>query len=144
MDEVTRNKEWIDKYKVVIGKAVSGHAGEMDVNGQAKILATIKLLKPKEICTQTYLVVGPFDSNSEAESMISYLKTRFVRFLMLPQILSISISKQSFQFVPIQSFNEIWTDEKLYKKYRINENEIAFIESMIRPMDLSKNADLDE
>lgn len=142
--EVTRNQDWIDKYKVVIGKAVSGHAGEMDVNGQAKILATIKLLKPKEICTQTYLVVGPFDSNSEAESMMSYLKTRFVRFLMLPQILSISISKQSFQFVPLQSFNEIWTDEKLYKKYSLTEDEIAFIESMIKPMDLSTNDSDDE
>lgn len=133
-EEVTRNIDWIDKHKVIIGKAVSGHAGEMDVNGQAKIIATVKILQPNEICTQTYLVVGPFDKKNQAENMLTYLKTKFVRFLMLPQILSISISKQSFQFVPKQIFLEVWTDEKLYKKYNLNEEEINFIESMIKEM----------
>ncbi len=107
----------------------------MDINGQAKIIARIKLLKPNEICTQSYLVVGPFISKNEAENMTTYLRTKFVRFLMLPQILSISISKQSFQFVPMQDFSEPWTDEKLYKKYGLTDEEIAFIESMIRPME---------
>ncbi len=144
LNEVSRNQNWVEKYKVIIGKAVSGHAGEMDINGQAKILATIKLLKPKEICTQTYLVVGPFETQNEAENMITYLKTRFVRFLMLPQILSISISKQSFQFVPTQNFLEPWTDEKLYEKYGLTNDEIAFIENMIRPMDVSQNIEADE
>jgi site-specific DNA-methyltransferase (adenine-specific) len=136
--EITRNQKWIDNFKVVIGKAVSGHDGEMDINGQAKIIASIKLLKPNEICTQSYLVVGPSISLNEAENLMIYLKTKFVRFLMMPQILSISISKQSFQFVPTQDFSETWTDEKLYKKYDINKEEIAFIESMIRPMVLDK------
>lgn len=134
-EEVTRNINWIDKYKVIIGKAVSGHAGEMDVNGQAKIIATVKILQPNEICTQTYLVVGPFEEKDHAENMLRYLKTKFVRFLMLPQILSISISKQSFQFVPNQNFSESWTDEKLYKKYNLDEDEVNFVESMIKGMD---------
>ena len=134
-EDVTRNSEWIDKYKVIIGKAVSGHAGEMDINGQAKIIASIRTLEPKEICTQTYLVVGPSDSFEEAKNIEEYIKTKFVRFLMLPQILSISISKQSFQFVPLQDFSEPWTDEKLYKKYNLTQEEIDFIESMIRPME---------
>ena len=83
-------------------------------------------------------------TQNEAENMITYLKTRFVRFLMLPQILSISISKQSFQFVPTQNFLEPWTDEKLYEKYGLTNDEIAFIESMIRPMDVSQNIEADE
>lgn len=134
-EEVTRNLHWINKFKIIIGKAISGHAGEMDANGQAKILASVILLKPNEICTQTYLVAGVFETKEEAENYMIYLKTKFVRFLMLPQILSISISKQSFQFVPIQDFSVPWTDEKLYKKYDLNQEEIDFIESMIRPMD---------
>ncbi|MDR2585342.1 MAG: Eco57I restriction-modification methylase domain-containing protein [Prevotellaceae bacterium] len=134
-DEIKRNVDWVGKYKVIIGKAISGHAGEMDSNGQAKIIATIKLLNPNEICTQSYLVVGPSESKTEAENLLKYLKSKFVRFMMFPQMLSISISKQSFKFVPLQDFTESWTDAKLYKKYGITKEEIAFIESMIRPME---------
>jgi site-specific DNA-methyltransferase (adenine-specific) len=47
------------------------------------------------------------------------------------------ISKDKFIFVPMQDFNETWTDEKLYKKYGLSQEEIDFIESMIRPMDSS-------
>ncbi len=54
------------------------------------------------------------------------------------------IVRENYQFVPIQDFSEPWTDEKLYKKYGLTDNEIAFIESMIRPMDVSKNSEVDE
>ena len=52
--------------------------------------------------------------------------------------------KKVYSFVPMQDFNEVWTDEKLYKKYGLTENEIAFIEEMIRPMDLTQNGGIDE
>ena len=133
--EVTRNIEWIDKWKVLIGKALSGHAGEMDANGQAKIIAATKIIGPNEVCTQTYLVVGPSNTKQEAESIHSYLCTKFVRFLMMPTMVSISISGGSFRFVPKQNFNKIWTDEELYKFYELSEEEISFIESIIKPMD---------
>ena len=48
---------------------------------------------------------------------------------------SIMINKDAFQFVPQQDFSKPWTDEELYKKYNLTEDEIAFIESMIRPME---------
>ncbi len=134
-DIITRNKDWINQYKVLLGKAISGHAGELDSNGQAKIIATVKVVNKNEVCTQTYLVVGPYKDEILAINACKYLKTKFVRFLMFPQMLSISISKSSFQFVPTQDFTQEWTDEKLYKKYDLTEEEIAFIESMIRPMD---------
>ena len=54
------------------------------------------------------------------------------------------ITKDSYQFVPIQDFSESWTDEKLYKKYDLTAEEISFIESMIRQMDLSQNEEIDE
>ena len=133
--EVSRNSEWIDKYKVLIGKALSGHAGELDVNGQAKIIAATKIIGPKEVCTQTYLVVGPTDSEEEAKSLHSYICSKFVRFLMMPTMVSISISGSSFRFVPIQKFDKKWTDEELYAKYGLTQEEIDFIESMIKPME---------
>jgi site-specific DNA-methyltransferase (adenine-specific) len=52
--------------------------------------------------------------------------------------------KKVYSFVPMQDFSEEWTDEKLYKKYGFSKDEIAFIESMIRPMDLSQKAEVDE
>lgn len=52
--------------------------------------------------------------------------------------------KKVYQFVPIQNFNESWTDEKLYKKYSLTDDEINFIESMIRPLDLSQTENDDE
>lgn len=133
--EVTRNIDWVDKYKVLMGKALSGHAGELDANGQAKIIAATKIIGPNEVCTQTYLVVGPSDTEEEAKSIHSYICTKFVRFLMMPTMVSISISGNSFRFVPIQKFNKIWTDKELYEMYELNEDEIAFIESTIKAMD---------
>jgi site-specific DNA-methyltransferase (adenine-specific) len=70
---------------------------------------------------------------------MAYLKTKFARFLISQLSFSQDITKDRFNFVPIQDFSESWTDEKLYKKYGLTEEEIGFIESMIRPMDLGKN-----
>jgi site-specific DNA-methyltransferase (adenine-specific) len=57
--------------------------------------------------------------------------------LLLQAISSIHITKDKFVFVPMQDFSEPWTDEKLYKKYGLTQDEIAFIESMIRPMEIN-------
>ena len=88
------------------------------------------------MCSETYLVVGPFDTKSEAENAVSYLTTKFVRFLILLRKNTQNAAKGVYSFVPVQDFSQRWTDEKLYKKYSITEVEMAFIESMVRPMDL--------
>ena len=67
--------------------------------------------------------------------MVSYVKTKFLRFLLLQSLTSIHITKGCFQFVPLQDFSKPWTDEELYKKYGLTDEEIQFIESMIRPME---------
>ena len=84
--------------------------------------------------TETYLILDFVKSELEAEHLITYLKTRFFRFLVALIKNTQNISKSSFAFVPVQDYSESWSDEKLYKKYGITEEEIAFIESMIRPM----------
>ena len=68
--------------------------------------------------------------------MESYVRTKMFRFLLLQALTSIHITKDSFLFVPEQDFSKPWTDEELYKKYGLTEEEIAFIDSMIKPMDL--------
>lgn len=134
-EEVNRHAEWIDKYKLIFSKATCEHAGTPDKTGRYRVFSTMKILKPDEICTQSYLVGGVFDSLEETMNYMGYLKTSFVRALMLPTLTSQDISADKFQFVPLQDFSHPWTDDMLYKKYNLDEKEIAFIESIIRPME---------
>lgn len=122
----------INKYKVIIGKALSGHIGETDENGQVKVLAKVELLKPNEVCTESYLCVGNFDNEIEGKNLENYLHTKFARFLLLQALTSMNITKDKFCFVPKVEFKENWDDEKLYKKFDLTEDEKEFIESMIR------------
>ena len=71
----------------------------------------------------------------KAENLMSYLKTKFCRFLLLQAVSSINLSKDKFIFVPLQDFSKPWTDEELYQKYNLEKDEIDFINSMIRPME---------
>lgn len=132
---VNKGSQYIGKYKVIISKTSSEHAGMPDRNGMFKVLSTISVLKPNEICTESYIVCDTFDNLEFANNLKKYLETRFVRFLLLQALSSMNISKEKFSFVPQQDFSEEWTDEKLYKKYNLTKEEIDFIESMIKPME---------
>lgn len=127
--------ELIDKWKVMISYLSAEHAGQPDKNGMFRVLSTTEILPPESICTETYLIVGAFDTEAEAINYYNYLRTRFVRFLLSLIAVSQHITRASFDFVPVQDFTEEWTDEKLYKKYELTEDEIAFIESTIRVME---------
>jgi len=133
-DEVTQGTEMIDKFKVMLSQTISEHAGEPGNDGTFKLFSTVKVLGPREICTFSYITVGPLDSKAEAVNLKTYLETRFARFLVLQSVSSIHLSRDKFTFLPLQDFTESWTDEKLYKKYDLTQDEIAFIESMVRPM----------
>ncbi len=134
-DLLSQGQEMIDTYRIMVGRAISGHAGESDSEGQVKVFSTLEILSPNEICTDTYIILGNYDNKKEAECLMTYLKTKFVRFLVLQTITSINITRNNYQFVPLQDFSHPWTDEMLYKKYGLAPEEIAFIESMIRPME---------
>lgn len=122
-------------YKLMISKVTSEHAGESDKDGKFKIISTIQIINPNEVCTDSYLTIGNFTNKPQAYSVLKYLKTKFARFLLLQGVSSINLSKDKFLFVPIQDFTQEWTDEKLYKKYGLSQEEINFIESMIKPME---------
>ena len=64
------------------------------------------------------------------------MTTKFFRFLVLLKKNTQHATRTVYSFVPLQDFNESWTDDKLYKKYDLSEGEIEFIESMIKPMEL--------
>lgn len=128
--DITQNDKWIDKFKVYITMAYG--AGE---DFPHQIINKPFLGKPNTCCTETYLVIGPFDSQQESENAISYIKTKFFRFLVLLKKNTQHASNKVYSLVPLQDFSEPWTDEKLYKKYGLTKEEIAFIDSMIRPME---------
>ena len=134
-NQVTKNSQWIDKYKVIFSKATCEHAGTPDKTGKYRVFSTMKILNPTEICTQSYLVGNAFDTINEASNFMGYLKTRFVRMLILMTLSSQDLSSDKFSFVPFQDFHESWTDEKLYAKYGITPEEQAYIESLIKPME---------
>lgn len=129
-DEIKDNIEWVDKYKVYISRAY----GERD-SFPYRVIGTPFFGEPMSCCTETYLVVGPFSTKKEAENIISYMKTRFLRFLVLLTKNTQDAPKRVYQFVPMQDFSKPWTDEELYKKYNLSDEEIKFIESMIKPME---------
>jgi len=108
------------------------------------ILGKPFVVEPNSACTETYLVAGVFKNRKEAENLAKYLTTRFLRFLVLLNKPTQHATSKVYEFVPIQDFKEPWTDEKLYKKYGINQEEITFIESLVRPMDLTTNESDDE
>ena len=107
----------------------------MDQNGRVRVISVLETLAPSEVCSETYIVINSFDSDVEAENCYNYIKTKLVRFLILQASSSIMITKNSFMFVPIQDFGKLWTDEELYKKYGLTQEEIDYIESTIKPME---------
>jgi site-specific DNA-methyltransferase (adenine-specific) len=132
---VTSGLDKLNSYKLMVGKIISEHAGEPDKNGYMKILSTIKLLKPNEVCTDSYLCIGNFKDAIEAENVLSYLKSKFARFLIMQAISSINLSKEKFYFVPLLNFSKTWDDSELYTRFRLSVPEIEFIESTIKEME---------
>lgn len=142
---ITIGKEMISQWKVTISCLTAEHAGQTDKEGRKKILSSLDILEPNEICTETYLVVDAFDTKEEAMHLYSYLQSRFVRFLISQLASTQHLSKDKFAYVPIQDFTSSsdinWNasvadiDQQLYRKYGLSADEIAFIEKMIKPME---------
>lgn len=133
--EITAGLEIIDKWKVISSRSGHEHAGDPGKGGQRRVLSKIEVLPPGTICTETYLVIGTYEKEAEAINLVAYMHTRFFRFLLSLFMYSHSITRDTYAFVPILDMSKSWTDEKLYKKYALTKDEIAFIESKIRPME---------
>jgi site-specific DNA-methyltransferase (adenine-specific) len=133
--EVSKCVEAIDTYNVIMTRAMSG-GNKPNADGSYQIIpATMKVMNAGEICAETYICIGSFQKGIEATHLMNYLSTKFVRFLMLQSMTSIMINKDVFRFVPLQDFSKSWTDQELYKKYNLSDNEIDYIEKIIKPID---------
>ena len=128
--DIVRNFDLVDSYKVLISKAYN--AGDTYPH---QVINKPFIAEKHSACTETYLTIGPWSSESECENVISYIRTKLFRFLVLLRKSSQNAAKGVYDFVPMQDFSHPWTDEMLYKKYGLTEDEIAFIDSMIRPME---------
>lgn len=134
--EVKKNTDIIDHYKILIGRLVPSN-GELDVDPKDgyKVITDTRIIGPGQINTETYLDIGVFKTEQEALNFEKFLKSKLPRFLLRQAISSLNVTRECFRFVPCEDFTEEWTDERLYKKYGLTEEEIAFVESTIRPME---------
>lgn len=130
--DVTVGGELIDKWKVITSYVAFDHAGNPGRDGKRKVFSKIDILPPNSICTETYLVIGSFLSENEAKNLVDYMKTKFFRFLVSQFMYSHHITKESYQFVPVQNFSQSWSDEKLKIKYNLSDEDFKFIDNSIR------------
>ncbi len=129
-DSVLKNQEWINQHKVLISSAYN--AGD---DFPHQIINKPFYAGPNSCATATYLILGPFQNQEVCSNVISYIKTKFFRFMVLLKKSSQHAARIVYEFVPVQDFSKPWTDEELYEKYGLTQEEIDFIESMIRPME---------
>ena len=123
------NRDLINQYKVFVAKASPG--GDSYPH---QVISEPLIGGPNTCCTETYILIGPLKSKLICENLISYMKTKFFRFLMILIKNTQDVPKRVYSFVPILDFNKRWTDQKLFKKYNITPKEIDFINSLIKPM----------
>ncbi len=127
---VRKGQELVGKTKLFISRSY-GERGEVPY----LVIGKPFIGGENTVCTETYVVVGTYDDVTIANNVIAYMATKFFRFLVMLKKNTQSATRTVYEFVPLQDFSKPWTDDELYKKYNLTEEEIAFIESMIRPME---------
>lgn len=133
--DITVGLEMVNSWKVLISMGY-GEGGEAR-DYPRMILGKPIVAKPPSACTETYLVVGVYESEEEARNLAAFLRTRFLRFLVGLRKNTQHITKDRFAFVPSMSMKKTWTDQKLYAHFNLTDEEIAFIETIVRPMEAS-------
>ena len=128
LTQLERNHSWVNMWKVIIPKASDGVWRE-----SASVLGEPIALAPGSACTQSYLVAGTFESDIEARNLAEFLTTKFCRFLVLQKKITQNMTSSMFSFVPRLDLSKRWTDKKLYKLFRLDDAEIAYIEKSVGP-----------
>ena len=136
-NKITTRKDTVGKYKILISKA----NGAASKQAPYAVISQPFIASPNECCNMTYLCVGSFDNELEAKNCQMYITTKFFRFLVSLLKNTQNALRKVYEFVPLQDFTKSWTDASLYKKYKLNDEEIAFIEELIKPMELGGSVD---
>lgn len=132
ISRITQNRDWINCCKVCISYAY-GERGSFPY----QVIGRPFIAPIGSCCTETYLVVRTVENEEEGKNILSYMTTKFFRFLVLLKKNTQHATKAVYEYVPVQDFSKPWTDAELYAKYGLTDEEVAFIESMIKPMDLT-------
>jgi len=138
-DNITKSTHLIETWKVLVPKAGSDGGQKIPDSVLGKPLVA----NSPSVCTQSFLFFF-VKSHNEALNLNTYYQTKFFRFLVSLRKFTQDATRSTYTWVPQQNYSEAWTDEKLYRKYDLTDDEIAFIEIMIRPMDVSQNGGQDE
>jgi len=128
-NKIVVHPEWVDKWKVLTAMAAEG-----DGKFPNRVTGRPVLAGPNSACTETYLVAGVFNSEEEANNLATYQRTRLFRFLVSLRKNTQHLTRDRFSFVPQLDMTETWDDAKLYARYGLTPDEIAFIESMTKEM----------
>lgn len=116
-------KELLENIKIFIPRNYgTGLMGDMPYNMEYGM--------PYEVCTETFLQIGPFKNIEEAENCKFYMETKFFKVLVGIIKQNQGASKQVYKYAPIQDFSIKWTDEMLFKKYKLSEKQIEYINSL--------------
>ncbi|MFK5288708.1 restriction endonuclease, partial [Glaesserella parasuis] len=125
-EDVVVNKQWIDAHKLFVPKAIG--SGDSKTDWVKPIYAGMGT-----VCTETYLLIGTFDSQKTCENVMSYINTKFFHFMLTIKKNTQDATKKVYELIPTQDFTKPWTDQELYQKYNLTEDEINYIEAMVRP-----------
>lgn len=134
--QITKNVHLMDKWKLLVPKA--GSDGGQKIPDS--VLGKPWLAAPPSVATQTFIAFW-VDSEAEALSIQSYYKTKFFRFIVSLRKITQDALRQTYTWVPIQTWDREWKDSDLYAKYDLTKDEIEYIESVIRPMDVGLETD---
>lgn len=127
-DQIQRNHQWINRWKVLIPRAGDGHGRDVSY-----VLGEPIALAPGSACTQTYFIAGMLETAEETRNYAYYLATKFVRFLVLQRKVTQDVTPDRFRFVPRLDMKRRWTDEELYDEFGLTDDERGYIERTIHP-----------
>ncbi len=137
--DVKKGVDLIDKFKVGVGYLNPDRAGVNNASdGKSGVTTKISIYEPGEVITETYIILGSFDTREESLNCAAFVQTKFVRFLVLQTLSSMHITKVNFQFVPLLSFNKKWNNEELTSMFELTSEEIDYIDSQIRPISINE------
>lgn len=120
---VQRGEEYIDKYKLFFTTSYSTNA---IIPPQAIVGA------PGEICTETFLMIGPFEDSKECENCKKYMETDFFRTLLYYGKGTMQVTKNVFSYIPMMDFSKEWTDEKIIEHFMLDKNDIDLIRNTMK------------
>lgn len=132
-NKLTKGLDLLEKYKVFVSKA-DGSAGQIGNPIPARIIGKSEFGSINEVCSETFLAIGPFNNDNEVKNVQSYMKTKFFRFMVGARKTK-NMTQSTYSFAPIMDFSQEWNDKKLYEYFNLNKDEIDYIEKMIATFD---------